>query len=420
MKQVLVLTYFWPPSGKASLHWPLRMVQQLPTFGWQPTVLTVDEDTFSQKDESLLKEVPENLQVVRARAFEPFNVYRRFLGKKKNAPLVASESISTTNRSLRHRIAIWIRMNLFIPDARIGWYWNAVRHGMKILRSKKFDAIVSNGPPHTTLLIGNRLSELSGVPHIPVFIDPWVDIAYYRDFERSKPTLALDRHFERSVLEHASRIIFVTKSMQENYAQRYAFVKNKSQVLYWGFDESAFAQVHKNISTEFETILHAGNMFDYQNPPALWKSIRQEIDHGRKLRLYFTGTVGPAIRNEIQNAGLTSHTEFLGFLPHAAMVEKMVNADYLVFCATEKRHVPGKLFEYLRAGKKIIGFGDDNKEIEEILQQVSAGKIFPYRYEKTDIFTQVDSVHPTPAPVSQFSRNTIAKQLAILLDGIKF
>jgi glycosyltransferase involved in cell wall biosynthesis len=416
MKNVLVITYFWPPSGKASLHWPLRMVQLLPGFGWRPYVLTVDEDTFSQTDESLLQDVPEHLQVVRARALEPFNIYRRFLGKQKNAPLTASESISTTNRGLRHRIAIWIRMNLFIPDARIGWYWNAVRQGKKILQAAKFDAIVSNGPPHTTLLVGNRLSKLSGVPHIPVFIDPWVDIAYYRDFKRSKLTLALDRHFERLVLKHASRIVFVTKSMKEDYEHRFDFVKEKSRVLYWGFDEDAFVRIKNNKSTDFETILHAGNMFDYQNPPILWKTIAQEFDRGRKLRLCFTGTVGPAIRNEIQNAGLTPYTEFLGFLPHAAMVEKMANADYLLFCATEKRHVPGKLFEYLRAGNKIIGFGDDNKEVEEILRKANAGKIFPYKYDKTDIFEQLSSVKPNPDAVAQFSRNTIAQQLAKLLD----
>ena len=98
------------------------------------------------------------------------------------------------------------------------------------------------------------------------------------------------------------------------------------------------------------------------------------------------------------------------------MIAEMVNADYLLFCATEQRHVPGKLFEYLRAGNKIIGFGDDNKEVEEILRKANAGKIFPYNYDKTDIFEQLDSVHPNPVAIAQFSRNEIAQQLATLLN----
>jgi hypothetical protein len=57
MKKVLFITYYWPPSGKASLHWPLKIIKHLPSFEWQPLVLTVDEDTFSQKDETFINEI---------------------------------------------------------------------------------------------------------------------------------------------------------------------------------------------------------------------------------------------------------------------------------------------------------------------------------------------------------------------------
>ena len=122
MQNVLFITYFWPPSGKATLHWPLKIIKHLPGYGWQPIVLTADEDTFSQKDESLLKEVDPDLKVFKARSVEPFGLYRHLIGKEKNAPLTASETISTINRGFRHRLAVWVRMNLFVPDARIGWY----------------------------------------------------------------------------------------------------------------------------------------------------------------------------------------------------------------------------------------------------------------------------------------------------------
>ena len=158
MQKVLFITYFWPPSGKATLHWPLKIIKHLPGYGWQPVVLTADQDTFSQKDESLLQEVDPDLKVITARALEPFGIYRRLLGKEKNSPLTASETISKTNRGLRHRLAVWIRMNLFIPDARVGWYWNAVREGKKIITSENIKAIISIGPPHTTLLVGKKLS----------------------------------------------------------------------------------------------------------------------------------------------------------------------------------------------------------------------------------------------------------------------
>jgi len=129
MKNVLFITYFWPPSGKASLHWPLFVIKHLPKYGWNPFVVTADEDSFSHKDPSLLREIDPDLTVVKTAANEPFNVYRKFIGKKYGFPLIASESISLENRNWKHRLAIWIRMNLFIPDARIGW--NFSRRGYR-------------------------------------------------------------------------------------------------------------------------------------------------------------------------------------------------------------------------------------------------------------------------------------------------
>src|SRR3972149_464392 len=149
MKKVLFLTYFWPPSGKATLHWPLKIIKYLPEFGWETTVLTAKEDSFTIKDDSLLSEVNPDLKVVKAKTLEPFGIYKKFTGKKKDAALVASETISETNKSLAHIISIWIRMNLFIPDARVGWYLPALSEGKKILKEEIFDAIISIGPPHS-------------------------------------------------------------------------------------------------------------------------------------------------------------------------------------------------------------------------------------------------------------------------------
>jgi len=416
MKQVLFVTYFWPPSGKATLHWPLRMIQHLPGFGWQPLVLTADEDTFSSQDESLLKEVDPDLKVFKARALEPFGLYRRLLGKKKNVPLTASETISTTNRGVRHRLAIWIRMNLFIPDARIGWYWNAVRKGKQILRSENIQAIVSIGPPHTTLLVGKKLSKQFNIPHIPVLIDPWVDITYYRDFKRSVLTLALDRHLERSVLEEASHIVFVTESMREDYARRYPAIRNKSHVLYWGYNEESFYDYTPKSVPATEILLHAGNIFDYQNPKALWATLQKEIHNGRNLKIVFIGTVSPGIRQSITEAGLSDRTEFKGFLPYHEMIEALGVASYVMVCATEKRHVPGKLFEYLRSGKPILAFGDDNEEVQRILDEAKAGMIFPYTSSGQEFFDRVHDFQTNMSVVRRFNRKEIAGMLAKILS----
>jgi glycosyltransferase involved in cell wall biosynthesis len=418
MKKILFYSYYWPPSGRATLHWPLGIIKYLPETGWQPTVITIDEDTFSFKDETLLKEVSPNLEVIKIKVFEPFNIYRKFLGKKKDAPLVSSETISVENKKLAHRISIWIRMNLFVPDARVGWYPYAVKASKKILKENKFDAIVSVGPPHSTHLIARKISRLYNIPHIPVFIDPWVDIAYYKGFNRSKPTLRLDNKLEKSVMTDSAVNIFVTESMKDDYIIKYPSIKDKCKVLYWGYNEEDFTKLSPEKTGEKKVILHAGNIFDYQNPVPFWEKIKSEIEKGSRFKLKFIGTVGPKIKSTLNQIGLDKNTEYVGFLQYREALQEMLNAEYLLVCATEKRHVPGKLFEYLRAGRPIIAFGDNNEEIKRILLEANAGMLFKYNENDDEFFLNSGKFKTDMNYVKQFDRKNIARNLAGIVNDV--
>lgn len=418
MKRLLVISYFWPPSGKASLHWPLFVIKHLPKHGWQPCVVTADEDTFSHRDESLLAEVDPALTIVKSAANDPFGLYRSFLGKKSGAPLVASETISRENTDWKHRLAIWVRMNLFVPDARVGWNLSALPAARRLIEREPVDAVVSIGPPHSSHLIGKRLSRRYGIPHILVLIDPWVDIVYYKDFTRSRPTLLLDTYLERSTLDNARRVVFVTDTTREDYVRKYPRIAEKSHVLYWGYNEESFAAAAAAAPSPERVVLHAGNIFDYQNPPGLWKNLRAAVDRGERLKLRFIGTVGPLIKRAVDEAGLTPYTEYKGFLPYAEVVTEMMNASYLLVCATEKRHVPGKLFEYMRTGRPVIAFGDDNAEVEQLMRRTGSGVLFPYSYGGTDILERADALRPEPERAKEFSRERIAEGLAEILNGL--
>jgi glycosyltransferase involved in cell wall biosynthesis len=395
------------------------MVRHLPAHSWQPTVLTVEEERFTHPDHSLLELISPDVQVERTRALDPFALYRRFVGKKPDEPLVASETISSANRSIRHRAAIWIRMNLFVPDARIGWYWPSLKRGKELLRAQRFDAIVTLGPPHSTHLIGRTLSRTSGIPHTPVLIDPWVDIVYYKNFHRTAATRALDCHFERSVLEQSQKIVFITRTMLDDYVRKYPAIKDKSRVLYWGYSEEAFTGLVRTqpAAGGEEVILHAGNIFDYQNVPAFWKRLRKEVENGRKLKLVFVGTVSPGVRRSVTDSGLDPWTEYKGFLPYPDVVRELGRASALLVCTTERRHVPGKLFEYLRAGKPIIAFGDDNEEVRRILTESGAGMLFRYNEDAGDFFARSTSFRANMGYVRQFDRSVIAREFAAILDS---
>ncbi|WP_337866891.1 glycosyltransferase [Ignavibacterium sp.] len=421
--KILFITYYWPPSGKASLHWPLDIITHLHNLDCEPIILTTKDETFTEKDESLLDKVDPSWVTIKSNALEPFNIYRKFIGKKKNEKLIASETISTENKSLAHRISLWIRLNLFIPDARVGWYFTAVRKAKEFIRKNKIEAIVSIGPPHTTHLVAKKLSNKFSIPFFPVFIDPWVDIVYYKNLKRSSLTKRIDKNLEKSVVDNAEKIIFVTNSMKDDYVRKYPQIKEKSFVLYWGFNEKDFEGLslnsvnkEKELSEE-KVIVHAGNIFDYQNPEMLWKEVSHRIKSGEKFKIKFIGTISPAVKQSIKKYNLEPFTEYPGFLPYEKMLLELSKADYLLVCATEKRHVPGKLFEYLRIGKPIIAFGDDNEEVQQILKDTKSGRLFRYDEEVREVFEKQFDVSPDLEAIKKFDRKNIAEGLIKILNS---
>jgi glycosyltransferase involved in cell wall biosynthesis len=419
MKSVLFISYFWPPSGKASLHWPLDIIRHLPKDEIEPIILTVEEETFTEKDESLLRKVDPKWTVLKSKALEPFDLYRKFVGKKKDEKLIASETISLENKKLTHRISLWIRLNIFIPDARVGWYFTAVKKAKDYLVKNKIDAIVSIGPPHSSHLIGLKLSKKFSIPHIPVLIDPWVDIVYYKNLSRNGFAKRIDNHFERSVLENAKQVVFVTKSTEEDYLKKYNFLKNKSDVCYWGFDEDDFKDLKiEKIQKDEKFIVHAGNLFAYQHPKNFWKQIKIENEKGNHFRIRFIGTVDPQILSYLQEIGLSDKIEIMGFLKYPEMIKQILEADILLVCSSETRHVPGKLFEALRTGNPIIAFGNNNGEVKKIIEEAGAGMMFGYEKSGEEFLEDFMNMDPELTSVKKYDRNEISKQFYLVLNKL--
>lgn len=366
----------------------------------------------------MTSEIAPELKVIKTKSIEPFEFYKIFTGKGKDAQLVASETISKENKSLTHSISLWIRMNLFIPDARIGWYPFAVRAGNKLMLEEKFDAIVSIGPPHSVHLAAAKIAKNAKIPFYPVFIDPWLNIAYYKGQNRSKLTIMLDAYLEKRILEKSRASIFVTETSLADYVNSYPFLKEKGHVLHWGFDEEKFANFRRlNPPGEGKILLHAGNIFDFQNPVKLWGHIKKRIDEGEDISLWFTGTVSPGVKRSISEAGLDEHTTYLGFISYDELIKTLAKADFLLVCAMEKRHFPGKLFEYLRTGIPIIAFGDDNAEVEGIINQSNAGMMFPFSSDGSEFFDKQNSFNTRPEVIKQFDRKIIAQKLKEILEG---
>jgi len=122
MKKVLIVAYYFPPSGGPGVQRVLKFAKYLPQFGWEPAILTVQDGDYPARDESLLEEIPVGLPVHRTPILEPYSIYRSLTGKKKGAAVDVNTNYRPGTRvPLSEKVAQAVRGALFIPDARVGW-----------------------------------------------------------------------------------------------------------------------------------------------------------------------------------------------------------------------------------------------------------------------------------------------------------
>ncbi|MBL7970684.1 MAG: glycosyl transferase, partial [Prolixibacteraceae bacterium] len=153
MKRVLIITYYWPPSGGAGVQRWLKFAKYLPEFGWQPVILTVDPKyaSYPQRDESLLAEIDDRCLVYTTRSFELYDLYKLISGKKE-VPYggFANES----KGGLLQPVFKFLRGNFLLPDPRKGWNKFALKKAVELIRQFNIDTVITTSPPHSTQLIG--------------------------------------------------------------------------------------------------------------------------------------------------------------------------------------------------------------------------------------------------------------------------
>ena len=172
MKRLLIITYYWPPTGGSGVQRWVKFSKYLPEFGWQPVIYTPENPEQLAIDGSLLADIPDCAEVVKTRITEPYEIYRRLTGGKQGAEV---NPVNAQHKNWKQRLSLWIRGNCFIPDPRIGWVRPSVRFLVKYLSEHPVDAVVTTGPPQSMHLIGRGLKRALGLHWIADFRDPWTE-----------------------------------------------------------------------------------------------------------------------------------------------------------------------------------------------------------------------------------------------------
>lgn len=126
-RKLLIVAYYWPPSGGSGVQRWLKFVKYLPSFGWTPYVFTPENPSVEGRDESLLKDVPKEAVVIHFPIWEPYGLFRKTSSLVKK-PVRQIDLVSTGKRGVFQSITTWIRE--FVPR-------DIVRHCGACLQSQK-------------------------------------------------------------------------------------------------------------------------------------------------------------------------------------------------------------------------------------------------------------------------------------------
>lgn len=366
-----------------------KFIRYLSDFGWTPIVLAPDNPEYQALDPSLEKELPPDLIIRKAHIFEPYDLYRKFTGMKKGVSLdVAVNTRDASKRTLKQRIAEFIRATFFIPDARIGWYRNAVKEGVKLIGEYPISAIYSSSPPYTVSLVARKLAKRSGIPWVAGFRDPWTG------FESSTPhrwflPSAIDKKLERSVFHDANLVDIAWKGIMLDARGKYPDLPESKFVhIPNGFDSNDFPEhsielrAHRKRGEKF-TITHSGSLYGPRNPKTFLEAVklllaRNELSK-EKVLLRFVGRSGPDINAMLADPSVSSMIEKISYVPHTEAVRLVSDSDALLLIVDEtettKHIVPGKVYEYLGAMRPLIALAPPEGAIGDLLRETSGGEI---------------------------------------------
>ncbi len=382
-KSALILTYYWPPAGGPGVQRWLKFVKYLEEFGWKAHILTVKDGTYSALDEELEKEVPENIPVHKTKSRDPFRFYNMLKGKKDGSVSVALININK-KKSFVDRMAMYIRSNFFIPDARKGWVPYAYKEALRIIAADNIDLIVTTGPPHSTHLTGLKIKKKTGIKWLADLRDPWTTVYYNDMLPRTEGTRRKDKKFEDEVLALADAVSVVSPGMQKEFSDR----NDNVLVVMNGFDMADMEAADTNIEHDAKfRLTYTGNFKPNQHIPEIWDGICELINEdegfGKDFRLQFVGNVDASAPDYFIGKGHSENLELLSYVPHAEATRLMTGSVLLLFVVPQSRNnkliITGKLFEYLASGTPVLSVGPVDGDAAGILADTVREKMFDYK-----------------------------------------
>jgi glycosyltransferase involved in cell wall biosynthesis len=416
-KRVLAIHYFFPPLGGAGVPRMLKFVKYLQDFGWDVAVLTSSTKVrwYGARDESLLEDVPPDVEVVRAREVPIARLHRRLAGILRRLRISRLTSFVT-----------W-------PDETVGWLPFAAAAGRRLARRWRPDVIVSSSYPYTNHFIALALSRLFGIPWVADFRDPWT-----HNPQGTKPKALpwplpqLNVRTERALVRWADRVIVVDDRLE---LEGLRADDRRRVVIPNGVDpadlELTNADATRAPSDRFR-LTYVGTLYGERDADPVFRAVARLIRAGvideKNFELSIVGNVW------LSNGGVASYgipVDHVGYVDHARAVSEMRSATALLFYAPSSTWAPsGKIFEYLVSGRPVLSVARRDNLAYQLVTELDAGaaaepddpaaieQALELLYNRWQAGTLDVSPDVRARTLERFSRRGLTGDLARVLDDL--
>lgn len=409
--KVLFITYYWPPAGGVSVQRILHFVNNLCELGVKCHVIHPENASYYQVDSSLQEQLKQEVVTHSVPIKDLTSLIKRIPGQGKEG------NIKSTNGSIFSRFLKKIRANYFIPDPKINWVKPVVSKAQKLIAQENFDLIFTNGTPHSVHLTGLRISQMSQIPWVADFRDPWTRMDNFEYLPLNTSALRKHQILERKVIQNADLTLTVSQSWAEEFrdlgAKRSAHITN-------GFDQI----IDKKVTPEF-IVSHVGSIHTDRDLSgfihAFANASKNEKSKHQSWKLALIGNVDSnTIKlakdkipdNQLLLTGLVNHDVAKDWIAKSSALLLPINNS-----KANKGRIPAKLFEYLSSGTPIILLGKNDGDAAKILTECKAGKAFGLQ-DSNEIEEYLMSIaagnhnyDPTSKNIQKYSRKNTAIEL---------
>jgi glycosyltransferase involved in cell wall biosynthesis len=425
MRNLLLVTYSYPPVERSGSRRPTALAKYLPQFGWNPIVLTPKAGGASRNSELVIETDYRDIIAdwkLRLHLDGQRGLHEEFLLPVSSRP----------GSDHAHTVLIHVAKRLLTyPDPTKGWVPFAMRAVEKICQDKgRIDAILSTFPPVSCHLIGKRAKGILNCPWVADFRDLWT--------QDTTTTQARDLAFlqiplEKNTVRSADALITVSDPWADRLRKRYPHMDIST--IPNGFDPDDFVPRPSALTQQF-SITHAGLLYRGRRDPTLLFEVLHDLNQEKiipagEVQVRFYGPVEPWLDALVNRYGLQNVVQLNGVIPRKEAIQREMESQLLLLLSwTHPNEIglhTGKLFEYLGAERPVLAIGGLQGVLTQVLQETNAGAHVSTKQELRQFLIRAYSEYKTLGyvpyrgyrdAIARYSHIEMTRSIAEVLDRV--